>query len=245
MKKRFDVGIIAHRGFSKQYPENTLLAFQKALDAKADYIELDVQLTGDGVLVVNHDDSVKRVTGEDYLVENTDFATLRTLDFGRGEKIPTMREVFELCKGKMGVQIELKSAGTAEPTVKLVTEFAMENEVIFSSFNHSEIAKVKELNPALLCAVLEPIKSNLTKAIFKRRVFIEDAEKYGVEGIHPLFKFVNKTFCKSAHDKGFFVNPWTVDSPKTWAKLIKAGVDAIITNDPEALYKFLSEKKDS
>ena len=248
MKTQFDVGIIAHRGYSAKYPENTILSFQKALEAKADYIELDVLLTQDGVLVVTHDPNTIRLTGNDYVVEETDFATLRELDFGHGEKIPTLKEVFELCKGKMGVQIELKSTGSAEPTVKLVAESGMGDEVIFSSFKHSEIAKVKELNPNLVCALLVPIKGSIVKSIFKSGIFFDAAKKYNVEGIHPLYPYVlyphfKRWFCQKAHEKSLFINPWTVDNPKLWKKLIKVGVDGIITNDPEGLHNFLSKQK--
>jgi glycerophosphoryl diester phosphodiesterase len=249
LKTQFDVAIIAHRGFSTKYPENTLLAFQKALEANSDYIELDVMLTKDGVLVVTHDNSTERLTGKNYQVEQTDFTKLRTLDFGLGEKLPTLEEVFDLCKGKMGVQIELKSTGSAQPTVELISKNGMENEVLISSFKHSELAKVKELNPTLICAVLEPTlinKISIVKSFFNRKIFIDHAEEYGVEGIHPLYPYVlyppfRNRFCKKAHEKGLFVNVWTIDNPKTWKKLINSGVDGIITNNPEALYDFLSK----
>lgn len=244
LKAQFDVAIIAHRGYKKKYLENTLLAFQKALEAKADYIEFDVRKTKDGVLVVIHDRSTLRITGKKYIIEKTDFATLRTLNYGQGERIPTLQEVLELCKGKIGLQIELKSIGLAEPMVNLVSEFGMEQEVLVSSFNHSEVAKVKKLNPNLICAVLEPSFMNfsvLIKRIFNRQIYFNDAEKYGVEGIHPLFPYVSKSFCTKAHDHGWFVNAWTVNIPFLWKKLIKAGVDGIVTNEPKKLYDFLSE----
>ncbi|MHA1111565.1 MAG: glycerophosphodiester phosphodiesterase [Promethearchaeota archaeon] len=244
LKSQFDVAIIAHRGYKKKYPENTLLAFQKAMEAKADYIELDVRKTKDGVLVVNHDRSTLRITGKKFIIDKTDFATLRTLSYGQGERIPTLQEVLELCKGKLGLQIELKSIGSAEPMVSLVSEFGVEQEVLVSSFNHSEVAKVKKLNPNLICAVLEPSLKNfsaLIKRIFNRQNYFDDAEKYGVEGIHPLFLYASKSFCTKAHDRGLFVNAWTVDIPFLWKKLIEAGVDGIITNEPKKLYDFLSE----
>ncbi len=246
MKTQFDVAIIAHRGYSKKYPENTLSAFQKAIEAKADYIELDVRLTKDGVLVVHHDKSTLRMTGKNHFVDQTDFATLRTLNCGFGKKIPTMEEVITLCKGKIGMQIELSSVGNAEPMVKLVSEFGIEKDVVFSSFIHSEIAKVKELNPSLVCAILEPPFVNfktVVKKLFRSYKFFEDAKKIGVEGIHPFFIFANKSFCEIAHNYGWFVNPFTVDWPFFWRKLINAGVDGIITNDPESLYSLLANRK--
>ena len=149
----------------------------------------------------------------------------------------------------MGVQIELKSTGSAQPTVELISKNKMENEVLISSFKHSELAKVKEVNPNLICAVLEPTfvnKINIAKSFFNRKIFIDHAEKYRVEGIHPLYPYVlyppfRNRFCEQAHERGLFVNAWTIDNPKTWKKLINSGVDGIITNNPEALYEFLSK----
>lgn len=243
LKAQFDVAIIGHRGFKKKYPENTLLAFQKAIDAKADCVELDVRLTKDGVLVVIHDKSTHRMTGKNFFVEKTDFATLRTLDFGLEEKIPTLEEVLELCKGKIGVHIELSSVGNAEPAVNLVSEFGMEKEVVFSSFVHSEIAKVKELNMDLPCAVLEPSPLNfngITKKIFRRQTLFDNAELIGVEGINLAFPMVTKSICDNAHKNGLLVYAYTVDWPLGWRRLIHAGVDGIFTNDPESLHAFLS-----
>ena len=87
-KKSFPIAIVAHRGYSKMYPENTLLAFQKAIDAKADYIELDVHETADHVVVVTHDYTCGRVANQDLHITATKLATLKELDFGQGEKIP-------------------------------------------------------------------------------------------------------------------------------------------------------------
>ena len=245
LKAQFDVAILAHRGYNKKYPENTLLAFKKAIEAKADYIELDVRLTKDQILVVNHDKSTLRITGKNYIVANTDYKILRSLDFGQGEKIPTMEEVLDLCKGKIGVQIELTNSGTAKPMVDLVTKFKMENEVLFSSFYHAEIAKVKELNPNLVCTVLEPSLlsfSSIMKGIVNPQSFFSDARKLEVEGINPPFPFVTKAFCRKAHKLGLFVLPFTVDSPILWGKLIAAGADGIFTNDPGKLYAFLANR---
>ncbi|WP_371803460.1 glycerophosphodiester phosphodiesterase [Candidatus Lokiarchaeum ossiferum] len=244
IKKTFSVSIQAHRGFNKRYPENTLLAFQKAIEAKADYVELDVHLTVDHHIVVTHDYQTQRVADQDLIVAKSTLEQLKTLDFGQKQKIPTLQEVFDLCKGKIGINIEIKHSGLARPVNDLIIANEMENQVIISSFVHSEIAAIKKLNSNLICASLEPTASSklgYLLSIFKRKSFIENAKRLNADATHPYTKLVNKKFCALAHANNLLVNPWTSDSPKEWQRLIDVGVDSIITNDPLSLYAFLEQ----
>ncbi len=239
--KKFPITIIGHCGFKKKYPENTLLSFEKAIDAGADYVELDVHLTSDYQMVVSHDGSTGRTGNIAYEIRTTPLETLKQVDYGQGQHIPTLQEVFDLCKGKIGIQIEIKHAGLAEKVVRLVEENEMVSDIAISSFVHSELPIVKKINSNILCAVLEPVSSNLLKAIFARNSFISDANKLGAEAIHPFYKYINQSFVKKAHAAGKIVVPWTTDKPQEWQKLIAAGVDGIITNDPEGLYQLLAK----
>jgi glycerophosphoryl diester phosphodiesterase len=241
LKKQFSLAIIAHRGFKKSYPENTLLSFEKAIDAHADYVEFDLHETSDHEIVVNHDASTGRTGNTAYVIKDTPLATLKTLDMGSGQKIPTFEEVITLCKGKIGLQIEIKVVGIVERVVQLIEKNKMESDVIISSFTHTELQKAKSLNKNILCSALEPIMSNAIKAVFSRGVFIEDAKKIGADGVHPLYKYINAKFCQKAHAAGLYVNPWTIDSPQQFTKLQRAGVDGIISNDPQGLYDFLQK----
>jgi glycerophosphoryl diester phosphodiesterase len=241
LKKKFAVAIIGHRGYKSKYPENTLLGFQKAMDAKADAIELDVHSTKDGQIVVCHDKSTKRTGSMDYNIQETNFDTLRQLDMGQGEKMPTLQEVMELCKGKMGIHIEIKQVGIVEKVAELITKNDMLNEVAISCFHHGELAKIKAIQPDVICAVLEPTPKNGAKALFKRSVFLNDAKKVKADAIHPFTKFVNKKFLDLAHKNEYAINPWTVDSEKEWKRLIILGVEGIITNDPDGLCKLLEK----
>lgn len=236
------INILGHRGYKAKYPENTFLSFQKAIDAHADYIELDVHLTSDQEIVVCHDGTTGRVGNKNLVIRNTPLAELKTVDMGKGEKIPTLQEVFDLCKGKIGVQIEIKHEGCADKVVPLIEKNGMIGDVLLSSFVHSEMARVKELNGKILTAVLEPVKKNALLAFFATSAFIKDAKKVQANAIHPFVKYVNKKFVEQAHNAKLLVNPWTVDDPTVWKKIIDAGVDGIITNDPEGLYKYLEQK---
>ncbi|MHA1744652.1 MAG: glycerophosphodiester phosphodiesterase [Promethearchaeota archaeon] len=243
LKKTFPVAIIAHRGYKKRYPENTLLAFLKAIEAKADYIELDVHKTADGHVVVTHDYTTGRLTDQNLTVRDTNLATLKELDFGQGEKIPTLQEVFELCKGKIGVNVEIKQEGLAESVNELIEANQVEDEVIISSFIHSEIDAIKKLNSKLCCATLEPSGGNILSIFlvtFMKDKFLKNAQKVNADAINPIHFHTTRKFCDKAHQLHLLVNPWTADTPKRWEKLIKAGADSIITNDPEGLYQFLT-----
>ena len=145
----------AHRGFSGKYPENTMLAFQKAIEVEADGIELDVQLTKDGELVIIHDETIDRTTdGKGYVIDYT-YEELSKFDASyiyRGKvefnKIPTLKEYFELVKDLDFItNIELKTGineylGIEEKVYKLIKEYQLEEKVIISSFNHFSILRI-------------------------------------------------------------------------------------------------------
>lgn len=241
-KHRFGISNIGHRGFAAAYPENTLLSFSKAIDAGADYVELDVHSSSDGILMVCHDESTKRTGSAEYLISQTPFDQLRTLDMGKGEKMPTLQEVFDLCKGKIGVQIEIKGAGVADKVVDLIHKNQMRDEIAISSFTHSELQRVKELDDKIICAALLPTAKVAAKGLFSRKTFIDAALAIKADGIHPFYKYVNSKLIKLAKENNLFVNPWTIDKPSTWGKLIDTGVDGIITNDPASLKVYLEAK---
>jgi len=232
-KENFPIAIMAHRGFNKKYPENTMLAFRKAIEAKADYIELDVHFSADKEIVVIHNRTTGHVANKDLVVKDTDLDVLKSLDVGKGEKIPTLQEVFDLCKGKIGINIEIKALGMAEPVVNLVEKNGMGEDIMVSSQLHKEIAKVKKLNSEINCATLELLGAGR---------LIKNALKIKADSINLPAIMTTKKLCSDAHDAGLLVNPWTPDKPKDWENLINKGVDSIITNDPEGLYNFLTSK---
>lgn len=237
-KKALQVSIIGHRGYKAKYPENTLLSFEKAIEANADYVELDVYSTSDGVLVVSHDSTTKRCGNLDISIKDHTLEEVKKVDVGQGQTIPTLQEVLTLCRGKCGVQIEIKQESIATKVVDLVVKNQMIEEVLISSFKHSEIANVKRINSKILCASLEP--NGLHSAF--RSLILSNAKKIKADAIHPLHNLITPDFCRKIHAIGLIVNPWTVDGEENWRKMIDAGVDGIITNDPEGLYQYLKRK---
>lgn len=229
---------IAHRGFSGNYPENTMLAFEKAIEAGADGIELDVHFTKDGEIVVIHDERVDRTSdGEGYVVDFT-YEELAKFDASSSfagvygfNKIPTLREYFELVKPVEGfiTNIELKTSineypGIEKAVLELIDEFGLEDRIIISSFNHYSIMRTKAINPRIRCGFLE------SSWIYN---FGEYTKARGVECVHPLFLSLNEGSVTEIKSNGIGINTWTVNKVADVERLYNLGVDAVISNYPD------------
>ncbi len=229
---------IAHRGFSGKYPENTMLAFEKAIEAGTDGIELDVHFTKDGEVVVIHDERIDRTSdGEGYVVDFT-YEELSKFDASAGfagvygfNKIPTLREYFELVKpvGGFITNIELKTSineypGIEKAVLELVDEFGLEDRIIISSFNHYSIMRTKSINPRIKCGFLE------SSWIYN---FGEYTKTRGVECVHPLFLSLNEDSVSEIKSNGIQINTWTVNKEADVERLYNLGVDAVISNYPD------------
>lgn len=237
--------IFAHRGASGDAPENTLEAFALAMEQGADGIELDVQLTKDGEVVVIHDETIDRVSDHKGFVFEYTLAELKTFHFNNHMKgykeaaIPTLKEVLELVKpGRMEVNIELKTSiiwypQIEEKVLSIVKEAGMEERVIYSSFNHYSIQKILELNPAAQTAYLVAD-------------VILDVEKYtketGVPAIHPPFFHLKMAdFLDKYIASGLKIRVWTVNDEEDMREYMKRDLEAIITNYPEVAIRIREE----
>jgi glycerophosphoryl diester phosphodiesterase len=226
----------AHRGFSARYPENTMPAFQKAIEAGCGGIELDIHLTRDGKIVIIHDETVDRTTNGRGFVKDMDYAELRGLDAGNGEPIPSMEEYFDLVeKHPLTTNIELKNSvfwyeGMEEKVIEMIRKRGIGERIIFSSFNHFSILKCKKLAPEIRCGFL------VWSWIIDVGAY---AKKHGIEGIHPEYCSLTDEAVREIHSSGIAINTYTVNDRKDMERLISLGVDAIITNDPELLHRVL------
>lgn len=236
--------IWAHRGASAYAPENTLEAFQLAIEMGADGIELDVQLTKDGEVVVIHDETIDRVCdGKGYVKDYT----LSELKEKKANKlhpeyenavIPTLEEVLALLQGRnITLNIELKTGVFFYPeierkTISLVKQYDMQNRVWYSSFNHYSVMTVKQLAPDSKTGLL------YIDGIYKPEDY---AAGMGVEALHPYIGNLQYPFMESAKDKGIRVHVWTVEEKRDIKKCQMADVDAVITNRPDCTRAFLSE----
>ncbi|MDO8518558.1 MAG: glycerophosphodiester phosphodiesterase family protein [Deltaproteobacteria bacterium] len=232
--------IIAHRGASREAPENTMKAFRLASEHGADGLELDVFLSADGSLVVTHDDNLRRLTGHNLETKKLTFAQLRELDFGQGEKIPLLSEVFEAFGEKFKViNVEIKSTGfltngVEKKLVELIRKFRLEEKIYVSSFNPLHIIRTKRLAPELKTGYL--ISPALKHWLARRMVFIRNS---GASTINLDYHWADETRLSGYQTLGKEIWVWTVDDPDEMKKWIARGVAAIITNYPERLKKIL------
>lgn len=236
--------IYAHRGASGYAPENTLEAFELAAKQGAYGVELDVHITADGCLVVAHDETVNRCSNGTGLIAEMTLSELKALRFNKtfpeytNATIPTFREVLQLLAPTgLHVNVELKNSLIDYPDLerRCVEEAAKEGmleRLIFSSFNHYSMLRLKALDKSLRCGLL--YECTMVRPW-------EYAVSLGMDALHPHFSevLVPGGECEAAHAVGLEVNPWTVNDEKKLKDVISAGADRIITNYPDRALKLL------
>jgi glycerophosphoryl diester phosphodiesterase len=236
--------VVAHRGASATYPENTLEAFEGAIAAGADVVELDVRLTADGVPVVMHDLDVSATTNGTGFLHALTLEQVKILDASGGAgppaAVPTLGEALEVLTGRCGVNIEIKNLPgepsfdspaevAVEETVRTLDHVGFEGSVLVSSFNWLSIERARELDPSLqtgflTTAAIDPMAA-LVYATSKGHPFVLPQA--------PAIYDAGESFVTRAHQAGVRVGTWTVDDPDAVDRLFSWGVDAVATNDPE------------
>ncbi len=146
--------ILGHRGFMSREPENSIKAFIGAIEAGADGIELDVWLTSDGQAVVSHDNNLKRVSGIDRNIKDSTLKDVKEVDIGRGERIPTLKEVFNIIPENSLVNIEIKDADAVPETLKIVESCGAKDRVMYSSFNIDTLREVRRRDKNAILGLL-------------------------------------------------------------------------------------------
>jgi glycerophosphoryl diester phosphodiesterase len=244
---KFPVMVIAHRGFSGAAPENTLAAFRKGIEIGSDLIELDVHLSRDGEIVVIHDETLERTTNGKGRVADYTLNALKKLDAGSsfapqfaGEKIPTLKEVLDLAKGRVLINIEIKNpthprysiTELAEKTLREAENAGMIDQLIFSSFNPASLEWIGKEEPRVLTALLfhRPWSSLRD---------IPGSQEYSVLNLRNI----HLTQAKVAEVKkaGKRINVYTVNPEEEIRQFVDWGVDGIITNYPDRLIKILQK----
>lgn len=230
--------IFAHRGASAHAPENTIAAFELALTQQADAIELDVKLSADGHVIVIHDSTVDRTTNGRGRVKDLSLAELRVLDAGsffseqfKGEKIPTLDEVFETVGRRTFINVELTNYNTrrdslVETVCMIVKKHKMQKHVLFSSFLASNLAKARSHLPEVPRGLLA--LNGLLGAW--ARSFGFAFGKY--EALHPSLKDMTRQEAVRVHRLKRRVHVWTVNEEQDMHRLFSWGVDGIFTDDP-------------
>jgi glycerophosphoryl diester phosphodiesterase len=253
------ISVHGHRGARAVLPENTLPAFEHAIDVGADVIELDVAVTKDNVPVVSHDPIVNEVicsgTARTRVIRELTLAEVKRFDCGAkanpeypkqkprpGTPIPTLDEVFALApKGNFRFNVETKLFRDRPELTPTPAEFArlvldsvrrhkLERRVMLQSFDFRTLHEMKKLAPEIPLAALYSGET---------RDFVAIAREAGASIIAPQYRLVTAEQVRRAHQAGLKVVPWTANRQEDWAKLVQAGVDEIITDDPAELIAYL------
>jgi len=243
------IKVYAHRGYSGMYPENTMASFSAAAEVGCYGIELDVQLTKDGEVVIIHDETVNRTTDKKGFVRDYTLLELQNLNASKlhekmapDEHIPTFKEYCAFIKNKNIVtNVELKTSvyyyeGLEEKTLKIIKEFGLEDRILFSSFNPLSLVKIQQLIPQVFlentyghisvpCALLDEYPLDNAGALCRQNGYV---------AFHPGMNLLNKKHIRdriqNCHDNGIAVNVWTVNKYSDYKRLEKAGVDGVFTN---------------
>jgi glycerophosphoryl diester phosphodiesterase len=237
---REDVAVTAHRGASLRAPENSLAAFREAHEAGTDYVELDVQRTRDGAIVVIHDGDLMRMGGDPRKVKDLTLAEIETIDIGSkrgpqyaGERVPTLAEVIDYARGRFRINIELKynvpDPQLAAAVVALLREQQFLDQVVITSLDHASLRQVETLQPSLATGLI------VTAAV--GNVVKTDTDFVSLNSARATASLVDQ-----ARAAGKQVHVWTVNKPEVMLRMIERDVDNIITDDPAMLVRVMRDR---
>lgn len=224
------VKIMGHRGAPAYEPENTLRSIRRALKMGVAAVEVDVQLTRDGLLVVIHDDTLDRTTNGHGAVKDFTFAELRALDAGKGEPIPSLKEVVDLIKGRAHLVVELKQPEAAPALLQFFQDHLIFDAAQVISFWHPVLKTLKEQEPRLRTGVLmvgcpaDP--GSLGRAALADLLVLQ-------------YRYVNGKLVAAAHQHGLQVYVWAIDDIEILKPYLKMNLDGIASNRPDILIKYL------
>ena len=231
------IKVYGHRGYSGRYPENTMLSFQKAIEAGADGIELDVQLTKDGEVVIIHDETIDRTTDGTGFVKDYTLEELRKFNaaakwngqFGF-QPIPTFEEYCKWAsENNVYTNVEIKSGvyyyeQIEEKTLEIVRKYNLSDNILFSSFLHSSVTLLRKLAPEIRCGALVENEGLHNPGFY--------CDKFDFQCFHPGKQCMDKADVDSCKQYGIEVNVWTVNDMDSLERLCEWGVDGLITNFP-------------
>jgi glycerophosphoryl diester phosphodiesterase len=242
--------VIAHRGISGRYPENTLLAFEKAIEAGTDWIELDVQTSTDDVVFLAHDGSAERTTDGYGLFKNMSLAQVKALDAGSymgaqfaGERIPTLEETLDFVDGRVRLCIEIKGHTTADSlrtaweTVSILRKRNYLQRVVVSSFDPQALQTLKTWEP-LIATSLDPTPQDGSLTPWE---LCQQVLGNNINAMQHTYDKITPELLDECHQHGFSLWAWTVNEPDDMRRVIELGVDAIMTNYADTLRGIVDE----
>jgi len=237
---------IAHRGASGRglAPENTLAAFEKALDIGVDMLEIDVRVTGDGQLIVLHDPSLDRTTDCEGIVREMGLDEIRQADAGDGERVPILGEVFDLARNRAPILLEIKSDFIAELGGQAIADAQIEEQVVVQSFNPQTVERVKRLAPHLPSSLLIGELPTTPSRVRARRL-VSQVLEVGANTLSIWHATLTPSLIEEMRKRGIAVWAWTVDEEITMRDLAMMGVQGLVTNYPNVLNNVLDDLMES
>jgi glycerophosphoryl diester phosphodiesterase len=234
---------IAHRGASAYEPENTLRAFERAIQMGATMIELDIHLSMDVHPVVIHDAMVSKTTNGKGHISDMTLERIKELNAGKGEQVPTLTDVIVLARDRVKLYIELKGHRTLSPVLEALNSMSFVDQVIVSSYIPRLIKKAKFLDPTIRTSIL------ITWHGEREADFVKGALAVAADYIHPCWeneipnpsKLLTTDTISNIRRHGLGLITWHEERPTELQKLVKLGPDGICTNTPDVLAAFLRE----
>ncbi len=224
---------IAHRGASGHAPENTLLAFAKALEMGANALEFDVRICASGEAVVIHDETLDRTTNGTGFVFETSLTNLKHLDAGSGERVPLLAEVLQIFAGKAVLFIEIKDERALGETIRLIDRQAARgvpyHQMMLIGFDPNWLIAAKQRQPSLCIGALPDDTQPIANG------YISWAKQQGFSSVNPHHRWLNAEVMAELRMHRLQTYPWTVNEPNDIARLKALGVDGIISDYPDRL----------
>ncbi len=245
--------VIGHRGNAGPAPANTLAGYREAIEMGLDMIEVDLQMTLDGEVVMLHDDIVDETTDGSGRVDSLTLAEIRKLDAGswksslyRGERIPTLEETLELAKGRIHLSLDLKDTRVIPRMAQAVRDADMLDQVVVCGCDVQRASMVRDAEPRFTVVLNMDDKMNkLARNAPDQftQAYIDLASQAHLAALNMNFRYITPELVYRAHLRGLPVWAWTVDSSRDIQALITIGVDAIYSNWPERVLKVLDGAK--
>lgn len=242
--------VIAHRGFSGKYPQNTTLALQKAAELGVDYIELDVSLSSDEQVIVFHDSEVSNLTDGEGFIKDLTLMEIKKIDAGvkfasefAGLQIPTLSEaILSIADSQTKLCVEIKARENdsrgeiVEKVLSILRTHDYLDKVIFTSYNREVVKKISQ-NPGGFQVGLDPSEEESQELSSKE--LVELCRSWGADTLVFDYLYLTKNLVKDLHQQEMSIFTWTVDDPEGMQQMINAGVDGVMTNRPDLLKKQL------
>lgn len=231
-KRQTNFPLIAHRGGLYYRPQNSMAAFDYILDKGIEWIETDVRLSRDGIPVIFHDERIQQHGSGYRAVRELDGRELKTIDIGGGELLPTVRDIFERYTNRPNYDFDVKDLDAIDVIIPLIREFGLENQTLITSFIPDALQRAREVAPDISRGLL---LDRLTGRLVDGRHAVNAARLLDCEFFLPYYKILKIEWAEAARSEGLKVIVWTVNQLSDARRLLKLGVDGLISDRPDYL----------